>query len=107
MITHRAAFTIAIIGALISQFAATPTPVSVLVTIMALAGAVVAWMLAERQAKEINQLSGLVDEVQSRPRVEHSASAAIIAQGELATWNYDQLVERLRNDSRLISPNAS
>jgi hypothetical protein len=106
MINHRVMFTITIMGALLSLFAGTPTPVSVAATFVALGGAVVAWVLAERQEKENRRLLNLASDLQRRTKVEQGVSAAIVAQGELATWSYRQLVERLREDGHIGLPDA-
>lgn len=103
---NRIAFTITIIGALLSLFTGTPTSASVAATFAALAGAVVAWILAERQEKENRRLSKLADDLQRRTKVEQGVSAAITAQGELATWSYNQLIARLRNDGHIKSSDA-
>lgn len=46
-------------------------------------------------------LRALVAQLERRPRPQESTAAAFTAQGELATMNYPNLIERLRQDGHI------
>lgn len=80
-------------------------------TIFVIAAAVILWVTREvghvrnqRLRRQVLQLGGSVEGLDSKIDGNHPArhsAAAITGQGELATWNYATLIERMRRDGHL------
>jgi hypothetical protein len=101
MKSQRIIALLAIASALFALFGGDVNPSSVSGIVVTLAAVGINWLLAERQNLRHSVLLSQVALLQKRSETEKGTAAAISAQGQLATWNYNQLVDRLRLDRHI------
>jgi membrane protein implicated in regulation of membrane protease activity len=96
MLVHFLIFALTILAILGSYLS--DEPWRTIGTIIALSGPTISLWWSLRQEKENRRLTSQVNELEGRTKVEDSSAPGVLGQGELATWSYAQLVNRLRLD---------
>lgn len=98
MRNQRTASLLALAATFLAFFGGDVNASTVTGTLIAVAAIGVNWWLTELQASKNIALLLHVAELEKRSETEEATAAAFYGQGQLATWNYDQLVARLRAD---------
>lgn len=98
MRNQRTASLLALAATFLAFFGGDVNASTVTGTLIAVAAIGVNWWLAELQASKNTALLSHIAQLEKRSETEKATAAAFYGQGQLATWNYDHLVARLRAD---------
>ncbi|MBD8471537.1 hypothetical protein [Sphingomonas sp. CFBP 8765] len=99
---QRTASLLALAATFLAFFGGDVNAATVIGTLTAIVAIGVNWWLAELQNSKNTALLRHVAQLEKRSETEKATAAAFYGQGQLATWNYDQLVARLRADGLVV-----
>ncbi|KTT70179.1 hypothetical protein [Sphingomonas sanguinis] len=107
MIDHKSILAMTAVAAFFSLFAGAPNAVGIAAFVGTVLAATAGCYLTEKQNQENRHLVAEMAKLEQRTEVEKGVAVAVQAQGELATWNYGQLVRRLQGDGYIILSDAT